>query len=74
MKSVIAAAAFGVHTGAITPVGTNVILNWNGSFTLQSATSLNGTNSGFTDVPGPVLTGPYTNAASNTAQFFRLRN
>ncbi|HZQ46662.1 MAG TPA: immunoglobulin domain-containing protein, partial [Verrucomicrobiae bacterium] len=63
---------------AITPVsititynGANVILNWPGSHTLQSAPSATGT---YTDVAGPVLTGPYSVPPSGSALFFRLRN
>lgn len=61
-------------TISISRAGTNVVLNWAGTFTLQSTTNVNGTNSGFTDVAGPVLTGPYTNAPTNKAMFYRLRN
>ncbi len=58
----------------ITRAGANVILNWPGTHTLQSSTLVNRTNSGFTDVPGPVTTGPYTNAITGSATFYRLRN
>jgi hypothetical protein len=51
--------------------GTNVILNWTGSHTLQSAPAATGP---FNAVPGPILTGPYTNNVSASAQFFRLLN
>ena len=61
-------------TIAITRSGANVVLNWSGSHTLQSSTVVNGTNSGFTDVPGPVTTAPYTNTPSGKAMYFRLRN
>ena len=50
--------------------GGNLILNWVGSFPLQSATNL--TTSGWTDV-GPI-TGPYTNTIGSGALYFRLRN
>lgn len=62
----------------ITPVsitisydGTHAILNWPGSHTLQSAPAVNGT---YTDVAGPVLTGPYQVVPTGSAKFFRLRN
>lgn len=58
----------------ITYVGGKVVLNWSGSFTLQSSTIVNRTNSGFTDVPGPVTTAPYTNTPTGAATFYRLRN
>jgi len=48
----------------------NFILNWQGNFILQSATNVSGP---YTDVLGPVITGPYTNTTSSTRQFFRLR-
>jgi sugar lactone lactonase YvrE len=51
--------------------GTSVVLDWPGSHTLQSTPSL---NVSFTNVPGPVLTGPYTNTPLGPAQFFRLRD
>ena len=51
--------------------GTNVVLNWTGSHTLQSAPAATGP---FNAVPGPVLTGPYTNNIAASAQFFRLLN
>jgi len=51
--------------------GTNMVINWSGSFTLQSATNVAGP---YTDVPGPVIAGPYTNALTGGQQFFRLRN
>jgi hypothetical protein len=62
--------------GAISITYTNgkAVLNWAGTFTLQSAPTVNGTNSGFTDVAGPVTTGPYTNTPSSKEMFFRLRN
>jgi autotransporter-associated beta strand protein len=59
---------------SISLVGTNVVVNWSGSFTLQSAPAVNSTNSGFADVLGPVLTGPYTNTNAAAKTFFRLRN
>jgi hypothetical protein len=58
----------------ITYAGGKVILNWSGVFTLQSATKVNGTNSGFADVAGPVTTAPYTNTPANKEMFYRLRN
>ena len=49
--------------------GTNVVLTWSGTFTLQTATNL---TTGFTDVPGAAS--PYTNAVTADPQrFFRLR-
>jgi len=51
--------------------GTNMVINWSGSFTLQSSTNVAGP---YTDVPGPVIAGPYTNALTGGQQFFRLRN
>jgi hypothetical protein len=49
--------------------GTDLILTWTGSFTLQSATNVNGS---YGDVSN---TSPYTNSVKSVAQqFFRLRN
>lgn len=56
---------------AISTDGSNVILNWPGSHTLQSAPAAAGP---FTDVAGPVLTAPYMVPPSGTALYFRLRN
>jgi hypothetical protein len=58
--------------GAITAsqIGGGIILNWQGNFILQSANNVSGP---YTDVLGPVVTGPYTNTISSTQQFFRLR-
>jgi autotransporter-associated beta strand protein len=50
--------------------GNSVILNWLGNFPLQSAANVQGP---YTDLPGPVLTGPYTNAISDAQRYFRLR-
>ncbi len=47
-----------------------IILNWQGNFILQSATNVLGP---YTDVLGPVVTGPYTNMIGSAQQFFRLR-
>ena len=47
------------------------VLNWDGVFFLQSATNVAGP---FTDLPGPVVFGPYTNTDLTGPQFFRLRN
>ncbi len=58
----------------IAKVGTNIVLNWSNSFTLQQSTIVSNTNSGFADVPGPVTSGPYTNTNTATKLFFRLRN
>lgn len=54
---------------------TNVVINWQNSFTLQSASDVTGP---WTDVPngtGTVLTGPYTNVitATQSRKFFRVR-
>jgi hypothetical protein len=51
-----------------TQVGGAVVLNWTGSFFLQSATSVNGP---YDDVING--TRPYTNTISGGQQFFRLR-
>lgn len=51
--------------------GTIVVLNWTGNHTLQSALSVSGI---FSNVPGPVYAGPYTNGVTGAAQFFRLFN
>jgi Immunoglobulin domain/Immunoglobulin I-set domain len=49
---------------------TNLILNWSGSFFLQSATNVTGP---YLDVPAAAS--PYTNSISGNGQlFFRLRN
>ena len=49
--------------------GTNAVLTWSGTFTLQTATNL---TAGFTDVPGAAS--PYTNSITADPQrFFRLR-
>lgn len=50
--------------------GNNVILNWDGSYQLQSATSVAGP---YSDVAG-ITSGPYTNAIGAGPQFFRLVN
>jgi beta-glucanase (GH16 family) len=49
--------------------GNSVILNWLGNFLLQSATHVLGP---YTNLPGPVLTGPYTNGISGDQKYFRL--
>jgi hypothetical protein len=54
---------------SISRVGNNVVLNWVGSFPLQSATSV---TSPWSD--SGVNTGPYTNAIGSSARYFRLRN
>ncbi len=53
------------------PIGNNIVLHWQNAFTLQSTPSL---KVPFTDVPGPITTGPYTNAMTGNARYFRLRN
>ncbi len=50
--------------------GSNLILNWAGSFPLQSATNV--VSSPWTDVG--VSTGPYTNAIGGGAKYYRLRS
>ena len=53
-------------------IGTNVVVQWQNNFTLQSTTDL---RDPFTDVKGPtpVTSGSYTNPISGSAMFFRLR-
>jgi hypothetical protein len=53
---------------SITRAPAAVILNWSGSFVLQSATSVTGP---YTDVLN--ATAPYTNSTSGAQKFFRLR-
>ncbi len=53
------------------PIGNTIVLQWQNAFTLQSTPSL---RVPFTDVQGPVTVGPYTNAMSGSAKFYRLRN
>ena len=48
-----------------------IVLNWDGVFFLQSATNAAGP---FTDLPGPVVFGPFTNTDLTGSRFFRLRN
>jgi len=55
----------------ISQTGTNVMLQWQNNFTLQSTTNL---LVPFTDVAGPVTSGSYTNPITGNAMFFRLRN
>lgn len=54
-----------------------VSLYWNGSgFTLQQASQLGGFPTGWTDVPGPVISSPYTVTNSTSApqnRFYRIR-
>jgi len=54
----------------ISQTGTNVMLQWQNNFTLQSTTNL---LVPFTDVAGPVTSGSYTNPITGNAMFFRLR-
>ena len=50
-------------------------LTWTGSgFTLQQTLELETNPIPWTDVPGPVTSGIYTNTVSGTKRFFRLRN
>ena len=51
--------------------GTHVIINWPGSHTLQSSSTVGG---GYVDVAGPVLTGPYQVTPAGQPMFFRLRD
>ena len=51
-------------------IGTNVVVQWQNEFTLQSTPSL---LVPFTDVKGPVTSGSYTNPVSLGPQYFRLR-
>src|SRR5262249_36847391 len=67
-KVVVTSPAPGVIT--ITQSGSKLILNWAGSFILQSATNILGP---FSDLPGPISRGPYTNALGARNAFFRLR-
>jgi hypothetical protein len=53
---------------SISLVGGQVVLNWAGSFPLQSATNVLGT---YTDLG--VTTGPYTNTSASSTVFYRLR-
>jgi hypothetical protein len=53
------------------PVGTNVVVQWQNNFTLQSTTDL---GLPFTDVKGPVTSGSYTNPVTGGVKYFRLRN
>jgi hypothetical protein len=52
-------------------IANSAVMEWQNSFTLQSTPDL---RLPFTDVAGPVTTGPYTNATAGGAMFFRLRN
>jgi hypothetical protein len=61
------AASVGQPVLSINPAPGAVILNWSGSFTLQSATNVTGP---YTDVTS---TAPYTNSTSGARMFFRLR-
>ncbi len=56
---------------SITYDGTNAVLNWSGRHVLQFSIS---PTDGFTDVPGPVLGGPFTNAPGDAPIFYRLKN
>ena len=55
---------------AITRSGSDVTLDWPGTFQLQSATDVTGP---YNDVTG-ITTGPYTVSSGSGALFFRLRN
>lgn len=53
---------------------TNVVLNWqNQLFTLQTSTNVLGPYTDITGFLGGITNAPYTNAITNTQQFFRLR-
>ena len=67
-RVVVASPSPGLLT--IVQSGSRIILNWAGSFTLQSATNVLGP---FSDLPGPVSHGPYTNAMGAQNAYFRLR-
>jgi hypothetical protein len=54
----------------VSKIGTNVVLQWQNNFTLQSTTNL---LVPFTDVAGSVTNSPYTNVISGGKKFFRLR-
>ena len=55
---------------SIARVGSNIILNWTGTWQLQAAGAVTGT---FNNVPG-ITTGPYTNVIGPGSRFYRLRN
>jgi hypothetical protein len=55
----------------ISRIGNSTVLQWQNEFTLQSTPSL---KVPFTDVAGPITTGPYTNTLTGSTRFFRLRN
>jgi hypothetical protein len=70
---VLSAAEISAHANnqpllAIAPVGTNVVLTWSGTGTIQASPSLSGT---FTNVTG--ATSPWTNTPSSESMFFRLK-
>jgi hypothetical protein len=50
---------------------TNVLVQWQNNFTLQSTTNL---LTPFTDVPGPVTSGSWSNFISQKTVFYRLRD
>jgi hypothetical protein len=52
----------------ISQFGTDTVLDWPGTHTLQAASAITGT---FTNVPG-VTAGPYTNTFTEPQKFFRL--
>jgi hypothetical protein len=55
----------------ISRLGTNVLVQWQNNFTLQSTTNL---LDPFTDVPGPITSGSWTNNVAQKAIFYRLRD
>jgi hypothetical protein len=56
---------------SISLLGTSaVVLNWSGSFTLQSKVKI---TDNWQDLSATAITGPYTNPISGTQQYFRLR-
>ncbi len=58
---------------ALSVAGTNrtIVLNWaRGGFTLQQANAVTGP---WTNVPGPVISSPFTVTSSSTNWFFRLK-
>jgi hypothetical protein len=77
-RGLFSTRSFNVNVGAAAPGaltisrnGTDVQLNWSGTYTLQSSTQV---DSGYQDVSPAVTSAPYTVPPTNTALFFRLRN
>ncbi len=57
----------------ITNTGTQVVLNWQNNFPLQSATDVSGPYTDVVSVSGPVIAGPYYPDVGSSQMFFRLR-